>query len=79
MIQLKNDVMVKHVTITAKRNGKGKLKATWNIVNSDDSTEECFKVYRNMGELRKEMEEMKTHCIKRGMKPDQFTIQNFYN
>ena len=74
-----SDVLIDHVTITAKRNGKGKLKASWVIKLSNGETKELVKGYKNLGELRKEMMELKQCCIDRGMEPDQFTMQNFYN
>ena len=79
MIKADDDILVTHVTITAKRNGKGKLKATWFVELSNGKTEEWNKVYKNMAELRKEMAEQKTYCLERGMKPEEMTIQNFYN
>ena len=79
MESVSSDVLVKHVTITARRNGKGKLKASWVVELSNGKTEEYQKVFRNLGELRKEIAEMKEHCISRGMKPEEMTIQNFYS
>jgi hypothetical protein len=74
-----DDILVTHVTITAKRNGKGKLKAFWDIELSNGGTEKWSKVYKNMAELRKEMAEQKAYCLAHGMKPEEMTMQNFYN
>lgn len=79
MISVDDDVLVNHVTITAKRNGKGKLKATWFVELSNGKTQEWNKIYKNMAELRQEMAEQKTYCLEHGMLPSQMTIQNFYN